>query len=110
MPELSLLINGRTYRVACGAGEEPRLERLAQDLDRRIAGLVRSFGQAPEGQLLVMAALILEDELDEARGGAGAAGGPDSPSPARGDDAAAAASINRVAERIEAIAARLGQP
>ncbi len=93
MPELNLLINGRSYRVACGDGEEPRLERLAQDLDRRVAGLVRQFGQAPEGQLLVMAALMLADELDEARNAAA------------GETAAAA--IDRAAERIEAIAAKL---
>jgi cell division protein ZapA len=98
MPEVSLLINGRPYRVACGDGEEARLERLAQDLDRRVGGLVRSFGQASEGQLLVMAALILADELDEARAG---------PKAGADTEAAAAAAIDRVAERIEAIAVRL---
>jgi cell division protein ZapA len=37
MPQVSVTINGRRFRMACENGEEPRLMRLAEDLDARIA-------------------------------------------------------------------------
>ncbi|MFD2263532.1 cell division protein ZapA [Lacibacterium aquatile] len=98
MPELDVLVNGRNYRVACGPGEEDRLLRLAADLDRRVQGLVRSFGQAGEGQLLLVAALLLADELDEAKGAV---------KQIAGLDERASESLNQLADRIEQLAESL---
>ena len=33
MPQVSVTINGRQFRMACEEGEEPNLLRLAADLD-----------------------------------------------------------------------------
>jgi cell division protein ZapA len=105
MPEISLNINERNYQVTCDDGQEEHLRRLAGHLNERIQGLVGVVGQVGEGRLLVMASLMVADELFEAykenhalkaaNGGAAQEG-------------AAAAALEACAQRIETIAARLG--
>lgn len=65
MAHVSVTINGRQYRMACEDGQEPHLMRLAEDLDRRIEGLRRRFGEIGDMRLAVMAALTVADELVE---------------------------------------------
>jgi len=65
MPQVSVTINGRRFRMACENGEEPRLMRLAEDLDARIAKLRARFGDIGDTRLPIMAALALADELSE---------------------------------------------
>ncbi len=109
MPEKSLNINERNYQVTCADGQEEHLRKLAGHLDERIQGLVGAVGQVGEGRLLVMASLMVADELFEAykenhtlraaQEGAGEGGA---------GEAAAAAALDSCAQRIETIAARLG--
>src|SRR5262245_29575076 len=65
MPQVSVSINGRQFRIACEHGEELRLTRLAEDLDAHIAKLRTGFGDIGETRLTIMAALGLADELSE---------------------------------------------
>ncbi|MEZ5890028.1 MAG: cell division protein ZapA [Xanthobacteraceae bacterium] len=65
MPHVSVTINGRQYRMACDEGQEHHLARLAHELDQRIAGLRKSFGEIGDMRLTVMAALLISDELAE---------------------------------------------
>jgi len=65
MPQVSVSINGRQFRIACENGEELRLTRLAEDLDAHIAKLRTGFGDIGETRLTIMAALGLADELSE---------------------------------------------
>ena len=67
MPQVSVTINGRQFRMACEEGEEPRLVRLAEDLDQRVSRLRERFGEIGDTRLTVMAALTLADELSDAR-------------------------------------------
>ena len=67
MPEVSVTINGRVYRMACDAGQEEHLARLSKELDARIARLRDSFGEIGDTRLTVMAALMVADELSEMR-------------------------------------------
>jgi cell division protein ZapA len=62
---VTLQIGGRSYLVACAAGEEERVQELGQ----MIEGKVRELGPAGhnETRLLLFAALLLADELHEAR-------------------------------------------
>ncbi len=126
MPEISLNINERNYQVTCDDGQEEHLRRLAGHLDERIQGLVGSVGQVGEGRLLVMASLMVADELFEAykenhalkaaNGGAapggageGAGEGPgEGPGEGGAGEGAAAVALDACAQRIETIAARLG--
>jgi cell division protein ZapA len=65
MSHVSVTINGRQYRMACDDGQEAHLARLAHELDRRIDGLRKEFGEIGDMRLTVMAALTLSDELAE---------------------------------------------
>jgi cell division protein ZapA len=65
--QVAITLNARTYRLRCGDGEEPRLLALAAHLRAKVDGLVGEFGQIGEERLLLMAALLVADELFEAR-------------------------------------------
>ena len=73
MPEVSVQIANRSYELACGDGEEERVQELAAYVDEKITDLRRQLPGTPEVKLLVFAALILADESREARGIAKAA-------------------------------------
>ncbi len=104
MAVLNLTINGRLYEVACDDGQVDQVRALAGEVDERVQLLARQLGTQPEGRLLVMAGLMLADELAEAKAAL---------HEARNEVAAAAAGdgrladgISRMAERIESIAER----
>ncbi|MEF2550422.1 cell division protein ZapA [Aurantimonas sp. A2-1-M11] len=67
MPQVVVTIDDKTYRMACGDGEEAHLTSLAKEVDRKIAGLRGNFGQIGDLRLTVMAAIMATDELTEAR-------------------------------------------
>jgi cell division protein ZapA len=67
MAQVSLQINGYAYILGCADGEEEHLFTLAADLDRRIEEIKASTGPGAEARLLLMAALMLSDELHDLR-------------------------------------------
>ena len=60
MADMKVKINGHLYSISCGEGEEKKLRMLAQELDEK-----QSFGNVGESRLLVIASLLLIDELKE---------------------------------------------
>jgi cell division protein ZapA len=64
---VQVTIAGRSYRMACGDGEEKHLEDLAAALDAKIGDMRRAFGEIGDMRLQVMAALTLADELAETK-------------------------------------------
>jgi cell division protein ZapA len=118
MSQVSVTINGRQFRMACEDGQEAHLMELARDLDTRIEGLRKKFGEIGDTRLTVMAALTiadamsetaqrirrLEDEvsaLQEARAAAA--------DQAKTVQVAVAAALTAAAERIEIITKKLNQ-
>ena len=67
MGQVRVAINGRTYSLGCDDGEEARVERLATVLDRRVAEMAANVGQVGDTRLLLMAALLVIDELTVAQ-------------------------------------------
>ena len=67
MGQVAVTVFGRSYRFDCGEGEEARLGELAAFLKGRVEELNRQFGNAGEERLLLMAALLMADELWDAR-------------------------------------------
>lgn len=65
MGQVTVSINGRIYRLACGDGEEARVAELAADISDRIDRLVAEVGNAGQDVLLLMVALLLADEASE---------------------------------------------
>ena len=68
MPQVSINIANRTYELACGEGEEQRVQELASYVDEKVAMLRRQLPGVAEVKLLVFASLMLADESREARG------------------------------------------
>ncbi|HYF57274.1 MAG TPA: cell division protein ZapA [Salinarimonas sp.] len=67
MPQVSVTIAGKAYRMACSEGEEAHLTGLAGLLDRKIGEMRAAFGEIGDMRLQVMAAITLADELTETR-------------------------------------------
>jgi cell division protein ZapA len=99
MAQVAVAINGRSYSVACGDGEEQRIEQLASYVDNKIASLKGALGNLGDQRLLVLASLVIADELWEAREGG-------KPRHDQGDSKRAM-TIENLAGRIEALAANL---
>ena len=73
MPQVSIQIANRTYELACGEGEEERVQELAAYVDEKVGELRKQLPGAPEIKLMVFASLLLAEESREARGVAKAA-------------------------------------
>ena len=111
MAQVTINIGGINYPIACDDGQEEHLAALAEKVDRRVNELAAAVGKVGEARLLVLAALLMADELDDSlreckqlrhamdrdRGAAQRAA----------DEDAAAHAIEKVAGRIEGIVARL---
>ncbi len=65
MGQLGVTINGRNYRVACEDGEEEHLTYLSEYIDNHAKELAESMGDIGETRLILMAALLISDELSE---------------------------------------------
>ncbi len=63
MAQVDVSVNGQTYRIACKDGQENRLIDLAAMVDEKVMELVNQIGQVGSNRLLVMAALVIADEL-----------------------------------------------
>lgn len=100
MAQVTVQINGRGYQVACGDGEQERIAGLAGYVDEKVQELVGAIGNVGDQRLLVMASLLLADEVFEAREGGASA-------KAVAAERVRADSIEALAERIERLAARL---
>jgi len=65
--QVKLSINQRSYLIACDDGQEAQLEKLGHFLDGKMQDLAKAVGQVGEPRLLVMAALLISDELFETK-------------------------------------------
>ena len=112
MGRVTVPVNGRSFTITCDDGQEPRIRRLAQYVDAKVAEFVSSIGQVGEARLLLLAALVIADELsdakDEFQQERNRARAADTERVAAAD--AAADGIEGMAKRVEAIAARLETP
>ena len=113
MAQVGVTINGRNYKVACDDGQEEHLEKLGVYVDERVKDLTNAVGQIGDSRLLVMASLMIADELADAQRRAQEFGsetaaqtGLPSSSSVEG---AVAEGLDAMAERIEGIADRLEQ-
>ncbi len=62
MPQVDIMIGGRTFEVACQDGEEPFLHAAATMLDTEAGALAGAVGRLPEAKMLLMAGLMLADK------------------------------------------------
>ena len=71
MSVVNIKIGGRDYQVACGEGQEEHLRLLADEVNDRVNSLFfnnkNGKNKPSEPMMLVMAALMLADELQESK-------------------------------------------
>jgi len=65
MADVDININNRTYRISCKDGEEERISILASEINKEVSVLVDKIGQLGEARMILLAALILLDKVDE---------------------------------------------
>ena len=106
MGQVVVTVNGRAFPLSCADGEEPRIRRLSQYVDGKVGEFVKTHGQIGEARLILLAALVIADELsdtnDMVQHERSRARGPVAEAPA-----AVVRGIRGIAQRIESIAARL---
>jgi cell division protein ZapA len=96
MADVTIQIAGRTYQVACRAGEEDNLLAAARLVDAKSREALSGLGTLSETRQLLFASLLLADQLLEKPGGAAPA-----------IDPALAPRVHKLAERIESLAGTL---
>lgn len=116
MPDLDITIGGKTFQVACQAGEEHFLRSAAQMLDVEAQPLLSQMGRLPDVRMLLMAGLMLadktaaiEDELRSLRARLAEMEARPAPEPQRIEVAVVPAAVTEalaeIAARAEAMAA-----
>jgi len=67
MAQIDVTIGGRSYPLACRDGEETHLAALAAHLQSKADELASALGTMSEPRLLLMAGILVADELSEVR-------------------------------------------
>lgn len=96
MSDVTLEVGGRKYSVACQDGQETHVQRLASVIDSKLGSMGANLS-SQEAKNLLFAALLLADELDEARKQAPSA----SPAPLDFDAERLAGQLERLAGALE---------
>jgi cell division protein ZapA len=67
MAQVTVVVNGRSFRMGCRDGEESRIQALAAEIDTHIKS-IRSGGRiVQDDRLFLMAAIMIADQLWETR-------------------------------------------
>ncbi len=67
MAQINVDVNGRPYAVGCEDGQEAHLVELASIFDKQVRQISRDMGQLGDTRLFLMGALLLADELFDAK-------------------------------------------
>ncbi|WP_370931378.1 cell division protein ZapA [Bartonella sp. DGB1] len=67
MATVTVTIDGKIYRMACGEGQEKYLCILAEEFDKKIAQLRSDMGEIGDLRLTIIAGITFIDELSETK-------------------------------------------
>jgi cell division protein ZapA len=110
MAQVTLRINGYAYTVGCQDGEEQHLQTMAAEVDRRIEGIKAAAGPSGEARMLVMASLLMADDLYELNKALKAAQAGRTGQPTAQRDPRLNRRLGKLAQRAEEIAAGMEHP
>ena len=68
MPNVDITIGRRSFQLVCGEGQEAHLKSLATEVSKRVEDLAVSMGSSNDTLLLVMSALMMQDQLNNKAG------------------------------------------
>ena len=111
MADVSLTINGKVFNIACDDGQEQRVVDLGRYIDSRVKDIASSGAASNDIHLLVLASLMLADEVFDLREYIHQSGGqiPQEAGALEQEGLAIAEAIENLAERIEGIADKMSQ-
>lgn len=66
MSDVTLSVGGRNYTVSCADGQEEHVQRLAGVIDTKLGSMGANLS-SQEAKNLLFAALLLADELEDAK-------------------------------------------
>ncbi|MGL5115587.1 MAG: cell division protein ZapA [Beijerinckiaceae bacterium] len=111
MAQVTVLVDGKSYRLACDDGQEAHLVGLANAVDGKLKTLKGQVGEIGDLRLMVMTSIMMADEAEEIRTKLAAIeatlASMQSENLAR--DAAAAARERGMTEAIDAVAQRMAR-
>ncbi len=105
MGQITVMVGERSYNLGCKDGEEDRLRALAENLNSKTETLKGALGSVSETRMLLMAGLLVADEVMELRESNGSIA-PTAKPVDRGLQIAEE-KISDVTQRLEALAATL---
>lgn len=110
MAEVSLIIHGQSYGMACDDGQEERVRALGQHVDQRLREIASVGGATNEAHLLVLSSLMMADEIFELReqvtalqNAQAAQPQPQAPAPSNMSSADEQAAVDMIAQLIQRI-------
>jgi cell division protein ZapA len=106
MGQVTVRVGGYSHPVSCEDGQEAHLVALAAEVDKRVNSIKAMGGQFGESRLLLLASLLLADEVHDLKVAVAQARSGQPPAPAA-DDPKLTERIARIADRIEGIAQNL---
>ncbi len=116
MAQLTIKINGYAYTVGCEDGQEQHLQAMCEQVEKRVESIKALGGNSGEAKLLVLASLLMADELHDLRvelealrAGAARAAKRATAAEAKADPEVVRR-LGRLATRAEQLASSLEQP
>jgi cell division protein ZapA len=115
MAEVNVTLNGRVYGIACDDGQERRVKDLAAYVDQKLKEISRAGAASNEAHLLVLASIMLADEVFDMKDGRvaplsnAAAKTPMAIQMTPEDEANIISAIDHLAARIDTIAGSLSK-
>ncbi|CAH2604668.1 Cell division protein ZapA [Rhodovastum atsumiense] len=67
MAQVTVKVNGYVYTVGCEDGQEAHLQAMAAQVDSRIDSIKALGGPSGESRLLLLASLLMADEIHDIR-------------------------------------------
>ena len=110
MAQVTVKINGYSYTVGCEDGQEDHLMAMASQVESRIDSIKALGSSSGEQRLLVLAALLMADELHDTRMEADNLRTLMAKSGKAKADGESARRVSKLAARAEQIANGLEQP
>lgn len=110
MAEVSVTIHGKAYGISCDDGQERRVQELAKYVDTRLREIAGAGAASNESHLLVLTALVLADEVFDAKSQAAIPATQRYAADERlsaGDEEMIVQAINHLAARIDSVSERL---
>lgn len=116
MAQVTVKINGYAYIVGCEDGQEQHLQAMAAQVEKRIDSIKALGGNSGEARLLMLASLLMADEIHDLRADLDAARraprreAMSPPDTHTAPDPEFGRTLGRLAVRAEEIAAELERP